>query len=135
MRRYAEDTSVSTDKSIGEIRSTLRRYCATNMMHVEGETQAAIVFDHRRRAHPSPDHGSLCRRRNAAAPGAVRDVIRVWKEAPMIEKDDETGNAQDEGAPTNLVAIPKEAWMPCRLGAGSAYRAGRRCLRQHPGAS
>jgi hypothetical protein len=45
LRRYAEDTSVSTDKSIGEIRSTLRRYGATNMMHVEGETQAAIVFD------------------------------------------------------------------------------------------
>ena len=41
MRRYAEDTSVSTDKSIGEIHSTLRRYGAAN----EGETQAAIVFD------------------------------------------------------------------------------------------
>jgi hypothetical protein len=45
MRRYAEDTSVATDKSIAEIRSSLRHYGATNMMHVEGETQAAIVFD------------------------------------------------------------------------------------------
>jgi hypothetical protein len=45
MRPYAEDTSVATDKSIGEIRSTLRRYGATNMMHFEGRTQAAIVLD------------------------------------------------------------------------------------------
>ncbi len=44
MRRYAEDTSVSTDKSIAEIRNTVRRYGASEFMHAEGETQAVIMF-------------------------------------------------------------------------------------------
>ncbi|MGV6874525.1 hypothetical protein ACUSIJ_17785 [Pseudochelatococcus sp. B33] len=43
-RRYAADTSVSTDKSIAEIRATLRRYGAKEFMHVEGEHEAAVVF-------------------------------------------------------------------------------------------
>lgn len=49
MRRYAEDTSVSTDKSIAEIRSTVRRYGATEFMHAEGDVQAVIMFSMRDR--------------------------------------------------------------------------------------
>jgi len=44
MRRYAQDTSVSTDKSISEIRNTVLRYGASEFMHAEGEAQAVIMF-------------------------------------------------------------------------------------------
>lgn len=44
-RTYAADTSVSTDKSIAEIRATLRRYGATGFMHAERKTDAVIMFE------------------------------------------------------------------------------------------
>lgn len=44
-RRYAEDTSVSMDRSIGEIRTTLRRYGATSFMHMEREGEAVVMFE------------------------------------------------------------------------------------------
>jgi hypothetical protein len=44
-RAYAESTSVPTDKSIAEIRQTLRRYGATGFMHAERASDAVIVFE------------------------------------------------------------------------------------------
>lgn len=49
MTRYAQDTSVSTDKSIAEIRSTIRRYGASEFAHMEGEREAKIIFTMRSR--------------------------------------------------------------------------------------
>lgn len=43
-RRFAADTSVSMDKSIAEIRTTVRRYGASDFAHMESDTQAAISF-------------------------------------------------------------------------------------------
>ena len=43
-RRYAADTSVSMDRSIAEIRTTVRRYGAIDFAHMESDTQAAISF-------------------------------------------------------------------------------------------
>lgn len=48
-RRFAADTSVSTDKSIAEIRQTVRRYGATEFAHLEGEHGAAVTFTMRGR--------------------------------------------------------------------------------------
>lgn len=43
-RRYAADTSVPMDRSISEIRTTIRRYGASEFAHMESGTQAAIHF-------------------------------------------------------------------------------------------
>ena len=43
-RRYAAETSVSTDASISEIRALVRRYGATEFGHMESEMRAQIVF-------------------------------------------------------------------------------------------
>jgi hypothetical protein len=43
-RRFAADTSVPMDRSIAEIRTTVRRYGATEFAHTESDAQAAITF-------------------------------------------------------------------------------------------
>lgn len=43
-RRYAAETTVSTDASIAEIRKLCRRYGAAEFMHAEGDRDAAISF-------------------------------------------------------------------------------------------
>ncbi len=43
-RRYAADTSVPMDRSISEIRTTVRRYGATEFAHMESDEAAAITF-------------------------------------------------------------------------------------------
>ncbi|MCJ2015234.1 hypothetical protein [Methylobacterium sp. J-076] len=43
-RRYAADTSVPMNRSIDEIRTTVRRYGASEFAHMESDTQAAIQF-------------------------------------------------------------------------------------------
>ncbi|MET3483173.1 hypothetical protein [Methylobacterium sp. 1973] len=48
-RRYAADTSVPMDRSISEIRTTVRRYGASEFAHMESDTQAAIHFTMRGR--------------------------------------------------------------------------------------
>ena len=48
-RRFAADTSVSTDKSIAEVRATVRRYGASEFAHVEGDRYAAVTFTMRGR--------------------------------------------------------------------------------------
>lgn len=48
-RRYAADTSVPMDRSISEIRTTVRRYGASEFAHMESDTQAAITFTMRGR--------------------------------------------------------------------------------------
>lgn len=47
--RYAVDTEVSTDRSIAEIRGTIRRYGASEFAHMEGENRAVIMFTMRDR--------------------------------------------------------------------------------------
>lgn len=93
MRRYAEDTSVSTDKSIAEIRNTVRRYGASEFMHAEGDTQAVIMFSmHDRRVMfrvnmPDPKAkqftrtpGQLKLRTTAAAQAAWEQACRArWR--------------------------------------------------------
>lgn len=48
-RRFASDTSVSMDRSIVEIRTTVRRYGASEFMHMESDAQAAVAFTMRGR--------------------------------------------------------------------------------------
>jgi hypothetical protein len=48
-RRYAADSSVPMDRSISEIRMTVRRYGASEFAHMESDTQAAIHFTMRGR--------------------------------------------------------------------------------------
>lgn len=48
-RRYAADTSVPMDRSIAEIRATVRRYGASEFAHMEGDGRAAIGFTMRGR--------------------------------------------------------------------------------------
>lgn len=48
-RRFAADTSVSTDRSIAEIRTIVRRYGATEFAHMESDEQAAVTFTMRGR--------------------------------------------------------------------------------------
>lgn len=48
-RGYAEGTDVTIDRSIAEIRATVRRYGATGFMHIERETEAVIAFETTRR--------------------------------------------------------------------------------------
>ncbi|MDV2986141.1 UNVERIFIED_CONTAM: hypothetical protein Q9R58_17640 [Methylobacteriaceae bacterium AG10] len=48
-RRFAADTSVSMDRSIAEIRTTVRRYGASEFMHMESDAQAAVAFTMRGR--------------------------------------------------------------------------------------
>ena len=43
-RRFAADTSVSMDRSIAEIRTTVRRYGANEFMHMESDERAAVSF-------------------------------------------------------------------------------------------
>ena len=43
-RRFASDTSVSMDRSIAEIRGTVRRYGAAEFAHMESDERAAIAF-------------------------------------------------------------------------------------------
>lgn len=60
-RGYAEGTEVPVDRSIAEIRSTVRRYGATGFMHIERQTEAVIAFETRDRrvmfrvAMPDPE--------------------------------------------------------------------------------
>lgn len=44
-RRYAESTSVSSDKSIAEIKTILQRYGAIGFMYAETGTVAMVQFD------------------------------------------------------------------------------------------
>lgn len=48
-RRFAADTAVPMDRSISEIRTTVRRYGATEFAHMESDAQAAITFTMRGR--------------------------------------------------------------------------------------
>jgi len=48
-RRFAAETSVLMDRSIAEIRTTVRRYGATEFAHMESDAQAAITFTMRGR--------------------------------------------------------------------------------------
>lgn len=100
MRRYAQDTSVSTDKSISEIRNTVRRYGASEFMHAEGDTQAVIMFSmHDRRVMfrvnmpdpkskaftHTPERGS--RRTEAAAHQAWEQACRArWRSLALVVK-------------------------------------------------
>lgn len=43
-RRFAADTSVSTDRSIAEIRTIVRRFGATEFAQIESDDRAAIAF-------------------------------------------------------------------------------------------
>lgn len=42
---YAENTTVSIDRSLDEIRKTLKRYGATSFMFAEGEGKVALLFE------------------------------------------------------------------------------------------
>lgn len=42
--RYAEGTAVSADRSLQEIKQTLRRFGATGFAHAEDETRVALMF-------------------------------------------------------------------------------------------
>lgn len=87
VRRYAEDTSVSTDKSIAEIRSTVRRYGATEFMHAEGDTQAVIMFSmHDRRVMfrvnmPDPKSKEFLRTPGRGLPRTAQQAHQAWEQA------------------------------------------------------
>lgn len=116
MRRYAQDTSVSTDKSIAEIRNTVRRYGASEFMHVEGEIQAVIMFSMRDRrvmfrvnmpdpkckafTH-TPERGT--RRTEAAAHQAWEQACRArWRSLALVVK------AKLEAVASGIVSFEQE---------------------------
>lgn len=86
-RRYAADTSVPMDRSIAEIRTTVRRYGATEFAHMEREAEAAIGFTMRGRrilfrlAMPNPKDRAFthtaAKRQERSAVGAHE----AWEQA------------------------------------------------------
>lgn len=86
-RRYAADTSVPMDRSIAEIRTTVRRYGATEFAHMEREAEAAIGFTMRGRrvlfrlAMPNPKDRAFthtaAKRQERSAAGAHE----AWEQA------------------------------------------------------
>ena len=87
VRRYAEDTSVSTDKSIAEIRNTVRRYGASEFMHAEGDTQAVIMFSmHDRRVMfrvnmPDPKSKEFLRTPGRGLSRTAQQAHQAWEQA------------------------------------------------------
>lgn len=84
---YAERTDVSTDRSIAEIRATLRRYHAAEMMHVEGERTAAVLFtmkDRRvmfRLAMPDPKDRAFTHTPGKGQARSAQQAYAAWEQA------------------------------------------------------
>ncbi|WP_430912864.1 hypothetical protein [Methylobacterium sp. sgz302541] len=85
-RRFAADTSVSTDRSIAEIRATVRRYGASEFAHMESDAQAAITFTmHGRRimfrlAMPDPTDRAFTQTERGKA-RSVSVAEAAWEQA------------------------------------------------------
>ncbi|WP_264046971.1 chalcone isomerase family protein [Methylobacterium flocculans] len=85
-RRFAADTSVPMDRSIGEIRTTVRRYGAAEFTHMESDTQAAITFTMLGRrvlfrlAMPDPKADEFTRT-ETGKPRSASVAETAWKQA------------------------------------------------------
>lgn len=86
-RRFAADTSVSTDKSIAEIRATVRRYGASEFAHMEGDRQAAVTFTMRGRRilfrlqMPDPKAREFLRTPGRDLPRTPVQAEAAWEQA------------------------------------------------------
>jgi hypothetical protein len=83
-RRYASKTSVSVDKSVGEINKTLQRYGCSEFMHGQKDDKALIQFEleHRRIRFvlPLPDKLKYSKdRRGKNKP--VEKAMKDWEQA------------------------------------------------------
>ncbi|MBE7203882.1 MAG: hypothetical protein INR70_39650 [Parafilimonas terrae] len=85
-RRYAADTSVPMDRSIAEIRTTVRRYGASEFAHMESDTQAAITFTMRGRrilfrlAMPDPKDAEFTKT-ETGKPRSASVAEAAWEQA------------------------------------------------------
>jgi hypothetical protein len=98
-RRFAADTSVSMDKSIAEIRTTVRRYGAAEFAHMESDDRAAVTFTMKGRriqftlAMPNPKDRAFTKtdtgrdRTPAAAEAAWEQACRSrWRALALVIK-------------------------------------------------
>lgn len=85
-RRFAADTSVSMDRSIAEIRTTVRRYGANEFMHMESDERAAVSFTMRGRRIlfrvPMPDPKDRAfTHTDTGKPRAANVADAAWEQA------------------------------------------------------
>lgn len=87
MARYAENTSVSTEKSRGEIERTLQRYGATGFMYGWQGDRAAVQFDmHARRIRfelplPDPKDRAFTQTPNGRRTRTPAQAAEAWEQA------------------------------------------------------
>lgn len=85
-RRFAADTSVPMDHSIAEIRTTVRRYGASEFMHMESDDRAAVAFTMRGRRilfrvpMPDPKDRALTHT-ETGKPRAANVAVAAWEQA------------------------------------------------------
>jgi len=86
-RRFAADTAVPMDRSISEIRTTVRRYGATEFAHMESDAQAAITFTMRGRriffrlAMPDPRARQFTHTEARSQPRTAAAAHEAWEQA------------------------------------------------------
>lgn len=85
-RRFAADTSVPMDRSIAEIRTTVRRYGASEFMHMESNERAAVAFTMRGRRIlfrvPMPDQKDrVFTHTETGKPRAANVAEAAWEQA------------------------------------------------------
>lgn len=87
MPRYAENTSVSTEKSRGEIERTLQRYGATGFMYGWQGDRAAVQFDmNARRIRfelplPDPKDRAFTHTPSTRKPRTAAQAAEAWEQA------------------------------------------------------
>lgn len=86
-RRFAADTSVPMDRSIAEIRTTVRRYGASEFMHMESDAQAAVAFTMRGRrilfrlSMPDPKSRAFTHTEAQRKPRTSAAAHAAWEQA------------------------------------------------------
>jgi hypothetical protein len=86
-RRFAADTSVSMDRSIAEIRTTVRRYGAAEFAHMESDERAAVTFTMKGRriqftlAMPNPKDRAFTHTEAKRQPRTAAGAHEAWEQA------------------------------------------------------
>lgn len=99
MATYAKDTSVSSDRSLTEIRNTIRRYGASGFAYMERDDSASVAFEYANRQvrfqirFPDPDDPAftrtptgLNRTESAARVEHEKAVRQRWRALALVVK-------------------------------------------------
>lgn len=99
MATYAKDTSVSSDRSLTEIRSTIRRYGASGFAYMERDDSASVAFEYANRQvrfqiyFPDPEAPEfthtptgLNRTESAARAEHEKAVRQRWRALALVVK-------------------------------------------------